>query len=680
MCIGINYIIMKHRMKIGFLLMFLLPLIGVGQSDSFETRNVLLKEIIIQNEKNLNNSKEKKQPADLQTSTDQILDGINGVSMIKRGNFALEPTIRGLNAGQINVTIDGMAMFGACTDKMDPVSSYIEPNNLQSITVSYGANDMAYGSSIGGGFDFKIKQPRLNAIKKWSGMAGVGYETNGNALQTLAAVNYSTKKLGINLNGIFRNSQNYKAAKREEIKFSQYSKWNGGLSAKYKLKENHFLQFNYIQDEGYNIGYPALTMDVEFAKAKIGSFSHIFHSNTGALQHVETKVYYNYIDHAMDDTKRPKEQVPMHMDMPGTSQTFGFYSEAAWALENHDIKIKINGYQNQLHAEMTMYPVNGAEMYMLTIPDAQRKLIGLNISDRYAINKYLSLLMGGRIDFTSSSIFSQEGEKILSGMFKGALSRNSILYNVFLNPVYKVQKNLSVYANIARAMRQGTLQEMYGFYLFNRLDGYDYIGNPDIKNETSWNAALGSIYQNEVVKIELQAYSYFMKNYIAGVQKPGYSVMTIGANGVKQFSNLPSAILSGVEASGEFKISPTVSFVSTNSFNYGKDNEGGALPMIAPFKTVNQLAYKGEKISLGITGLVSAAQKHVNTEKYGETTTPAFGIINLKAGKDFKLITTTLSLNAGVDNLLDTYYMEHLDIMKIPRMGRNFVVHATVYF
>ena len=671
---------MLQKMRIVFLLMVLLPDTSFAQRDSFETKNVFLKEIIIQNEKNLNHSREKKQPADLQTSTDQILEGINGVSLIKRGNFALEPTIRGLNAGQINVTIDGMAMFGACTDRMDPVSSYIEPNNLQSITVSYGANDMSYGSSIGGGFDFKIKQPRLNATRKWSGMAGVGYETNGNALQTLAAVNYSTKRLGINLNGIFRNSQNYKAAKGEEIKFSQYNKWNGGLSAKYKLKENHFLQFKYLQDEGYNIGYPALTMDVEFAKAKIGSFSHMFHSNTGALQHVETKVYLNYIDHAMDDTKRPKEQVPMHMDMPGTSRTMGFYSEASWALENHEIKTKINGYQNQLHAEMTMYPVHGAKMYMLTIPDAQRELIGLDISDRYTIKPNLSLLMGGRVDFTSSSTYTSEGEKILSGMFQGELSRNSILYNLFLNPVYKVRKNLSVYANIARAMRQGTLQEMYGFYLFNRLDGYDYIGNPDIKNETSWNAALGSMYQNKAVKIELQVYSYFMKNYIAGVQKAGYSVMTIGANGVKQYANLPSAILAGIEASGEFKICPTVSFMTTNSFNYGKDNEGGALPMISPFKTVNQLTYKGEKISLGITGLVSAAQKHVNTVKYGETTTPAFGIINLKAGKDFKLKTSTLSLNAGVDNLLDTDYTEHLDIMKIPRMGRNFVVHATVYF
>ena len=671
---------MLQGYKFLWLLLLLAPLCSLAQTDSFETKNVFLREIIIQNEKNLNNSQEKKQPANLQTSTDQILEGINGVSMIKRGNFALEPTIRGLNAGQINVTIDGMAIFGACTDRMDPVSSYIEPNNLQSIVVSYGANDMAYGSSIGGGLNFKIKQPKINAIKKWSGMAGAGYESNGNGLQTLAALNYSAKNFGINVNGIFRNSENYKAAKGEKIKFSQFTKWNGGLAAKYKLKDHHFLQLNYIQDEGYNIGYPALTMDVAFAKAKIGSFSYMHHSNAGLLQHVETKVYYNLIDHAMDDTKRPTEQVPMHMDMPGTSKTLGFYTQAKWVLHDHEVKTKINGYQNQLHAEMTMYPDNGAEMYMLTIPDAQREVIGLDISDNFTIKPGLTLSMGGRLDVTASSIYSIEGEKTLSGMFEGPLSRNAVLYNVYLNPVYKVQKNLSLYANIARGMRQGTLQEMYGFYLFNRVDGYDYIGNPDLKNETSWNTALGAVFQKNAVKLELQAYSYFLQNYIAGVQKPGYSVMTMGANGVKQFSNLSAAVLSGIEASGQIKLRPDLTFVTNNTFSYGRDKEGGALPMISPFKTVNQLNYAGEKISLGITGTFSAAQKHVNTKKYGETTTPAFGLLNVKAGKDFTLKSTTLSLNIGVDNVLDTYYVEHLDIMKIPRMGRNFVAHATLYF
>ena len=658
-----------------------LPVYTLAQeADSFEVRNVLMKEIIIQNNSNLNNAKEKRQPKDLQTSTEQVLSGINGVNMIRRGNFAQEPTIRGLNAVQINVTIDGMAIFGACTDRMDPVSSYIEPNNLQSIIVNYGASDMAFSSSIGGGFNFKIKQPKLNAEKMWSGMAGLGYETNGNALQTLAALNYSGKRLGVNVNGIFRTSENYRAGGGEKIQFSQYNKWNGSMAAKYQLSERRFLQFNYIQDEGYNIGYPALTMDVAFAKAKIGSASYTYHSNNGLLQHWETKLFYNYIDHAMDDTKRSKEQAPMHMDMPGTSRTLGFYSEAKWVYKSHELKTRINGYQNRLHAEMTMYPDNAAQMYMLTIPDAQRNLLGLDVSDKINLHEKWSILSGGRIDIVGSFIFSNAGKKTLSGMYEGELSRKSLLYSVYVNPVYKINNRLSLYANAARTMRAATLQELYGFYLFNRMDGYDYIGNPSLKNESSWNASIGGIYNRDKIKIEVQGFGYFIQSYITGLQKSNYSVMTIGAKGVKQYANLSSALLTGVEASAQLKLLPALQFSSNNAYAYGEDYNGRALPLISPFKTVNQLDYNFKGTLLNLTGIFSAAQNHVNSALYGETKTPAYGLINVKAGKTFRLKSRMLAINMGVENLLDAQYAGHLDIIKIPRSGRNFVTHLTFSF
>src|SRR5690554_7414164 len=57
------------------------------------------KEIVIQGQKKKNKDKTALQ---LQASTDKLLSITPGITLIKRGNFALEPTIRGLNAGQIN--------------------------------------------------------------------------------------------------------------------------------------------------------------------------------------------------------------------------------------------------------------------------------------------------------------------------------------------------------------------------------------------------------------------------------------------------------------------------------------------------------------------------------------------------------------------------------------------------
>ena len=656
-------------------------LTALAQEDSSVKKTITLQEVVVQHDAKLRNSKEKKHGTDLQTSTDRLLESMPGVNMIRRGNYAWEPTIRGLNAGQINVTISGMAVFGACTDRMDPASSYIEPNNLQSIAVSYGANNQSYGSTIGGGFNFKLKQPRLNNEKQFTGLAGIGYETNARALQTLAAIEYSSKRFAVRGNGIFRKAGNYNAGGGNEIAFSQYAKWNGGVSATYQLAQHHFINADYIQDEGWNIGYPALLMDVAFAKAKIASLSYLYQPHSKHLHSWETKWYYNIIDHAMDDTKRPKDQVPIHMDMPGTSHTLGFYSEAKWAFgSRHQITTRLNGYRNRLHAEMTMYPESAASMFMLTIPDAQRDVIGLDISDKIALTPKVELIAGARVDYAGSSLYSAAGKQLLSGMHTGDLNRSNILYNVYINGQYRVNNHWLLYTNVARAMRSATLQEMYGFYLFNRNDGYDYIGNPRLKNETSWNFGTGVRFQQKIFTAEAQTFAYLFNNYIAGKPLAGYSVMTIGANGVKQYNNISSAVLYGAEATVLIRPFSFLSINSINTYTRGQGDNNNALPLIAPFKSVNTLHLIWKGYRFNATSQYAAAQHHVSYEMYGEWPSKAYDIVTLGAGKSFSIKAVVMDFNVDVVNIFDNNYYEHLDILKISRPGRNVVVHTTIKF
>lgn len=656
----------------------LFSLTSIAQNDSTFS-DVRLQEIVIQNENSIVNGRERKQNKDLQTSTESLLENTKGVQLIRRGNFAQEPMLRSLSGGQISNTIDGMAIFGACTDKMDPISSYIEPSNLQSIVVSYGMNDLSNETSIGGGFNYKLKQPRINATKMWSGMAGLGYETNANAVQVLAGLNFSGKKFGFNVNGIFRNAGNYRAGGGEKISFSQYQKWNGSVAMKYQISPHESVSLNYIQDEGYNIGYPALTMDVAFAKAKIGSISYRKHFD-GILQSWENKVYFNFIDHAMDDTHRPKSQVPMHMDMPGQSTTIGFYSEVKLVQNKHEISAKLNGYQNRLHAEMTMYPDVGNKMYMLTIPDAQRNLLGLNVSDQWEINQKWQLNFGGRIDMVGSSIFSEEGKKLLSGLGNDRLNRTDILYSIFSNMRWKWNEKFAMNTNITRTMRSATLQELYGFYLFNRNDNFDYLGNPNLKKETSWNFSAGLQLNHKNIDVELNGFVYFMSDYIVGMKRPNYSVMTIGASGVKQYANIPSARLMGMDLSLNWKLNDQFQFLSTNTYTQGQDFSGQALPLIAPFKSVNRFSFSWKQFQISLSNLFSAAQNNVSNNFYGETKTPAYHLINLSIGKTFPIKNQKVSLNIGVENIFDTKYTDHLDVMKIPRPGRNMIFHITYSF
>ncbi len=649
-------------------------------ADSFESRQVLLKEILIRTDGSVPNNKAFRPDKNIQTGTDQILNSLQGVSIIKRGNYAWEPGIRGLNGGRINVTIDGMAIFGACTDKMDPVSSYIEPSNLKSMVVSYGTNEVTSGNNIGGGFDFRINQPSFKSSKSFSGMIGSLYETNGNAFQTLARLAYSEKRLGITVNGIFKNSQNYKAGKNETIKYSQYSKWNGGIGMKYKVNSHNNITLNYIHDDGNDIGYPALGMDVLYARADIVSLTHQLHFGKGILKKIENKIYYNHIAHAMDDTKRAADEVTIHMDMPGNSETAGFISTGSMETGKHRLKLKLSGYQNRLHAEMTMYPKDAAPMFMLTMPDAQRRYAEFNLNDQYSVSEKWMLMTGISVGISNSSIYSEEGKQTLEGSLQSGLKRVDGLYSFYISPVYQVNEKVSLDFNSGYSMRAATLQELFGFYLFNRMDAYDYIGNPELNNESSWNFSGGIRAKAAHLNFEGRAFIYLMNNYIAGIRNDDFDVMTSGALGVKQYQNMKSAQLSGFEANVSCKLLPGIIFASSNGFSYGSDSKGNALPNIPAFRSIEKLSIRWNQFQIEPEVVFSAAQHHVSKEMYGESATPHSTVYNLSIGRSFKSKAGTLSLMAAVQNIFDLYYYEHNSIGQIPRIGRSISIQCNWQF
>lgn len=680
---------MSEFNKIFGVLGFILCLGGQAFAQETLVKEVKIEEVSVQRQVKLTEGIQRDKRASLQMPTDKVMEQIPGLQMIKRGNYAWEPTIRSLNAGQINVTIDGMHIFGACTDRMDPVSSYIEPNNLQSLQLNLSPDFGNYGGSIGGGLNFKLRESEFSAVPQFRGSIGSGIESNGQGIQTLGSLEYRRSKFSIQANAIFKKSANYRAAKGEEILFSQYSKWNAALSAAYQLRHGHELQLSYIQDEGRNIGYPALTMDVAFANARIASLTHHYHQHdehhsmgaTG-LMHWQNKVYYNDIDHAMDDTQRPAEQVPMHMDMPGQSRTMGFFSEARWLLPADQLlDARISGYHNQLTADMTMYPPAGTPMYMFTIPDAQRQHVSLDLSDKISFGSRLHATINTTLTYNASDLFSQAGKAQLSGMLnEDDPARTDLLWNLNLRAGYRLDQNWNLSGHVGRNSRSASLQEYYAFYIFNRLDGYDYLGNHRLKQEKSINSNLGLTYQQGAWQAEANAFGYFFSDYIAGRILVAFSEMTIGAHGVKQYQNIGAARLLGGEFSLAVQINQQLRLRSSNTYSRGTDAQGNALPLISPFQSVNTLYWTFRGYHLDAEMEYDAPQKHVSRVIYGETPSPEVLLFHLGGRKSFQLGRTSWTASLRVENLLDSHYFRHQDLMKITRPGRNFIAGLMLGF
>ena len=56
-------------------------------------------------------------------SIDEHLRELSHVSLVRRGSYAWEPIVNSMATERVSTTIDGMKIFYACTDKMDPVTS-----------------------------------------------------------------------------------------------------------------------------------------------------------------------------------------------------------------------------------------------------------------------------------------------------------------------------------------------------------------------------------------------------------------------------------------------------------------------------------------------------------------------------------------------------------------------------
>ncbi len=310
--------------------------------------------VVISAGKQLDHQKQRKPLSTL----DEFLESSRSINMVKRGAYAWEPTMNDMASERLAVTIDGMQIFGACTDKMDPITSYVDVSNLSEAQIGSGQQGAVFGNTIGGGINLKLDKSNFKPTG-WNGSLETAFESNNSMRVFGGELNYSDEKFYLNTDAIYRKADNYSDGGDREVKFSQFEKYNFSVNSGYKLAATKSISATLIYDEANDVGYPALTMDVSLARAVIGSFS--FNQDTlfSNFSNWESKVYYNKIKHTMDDTKRP--DVPIHMDMPGWSETAGFYTQANFNKEKHHFFFKWDGFYNKSYAEMTMYPTNSNE-------------------------------------------------------------------------------------------------------------------------------------------------------------------------------------------------------------------------------------------------------------------------------------------------------------------------------
>ncbi len=608
------------------------------------------------------------------SSVDEYLEKSQQVTMIKRGAYAWEPTINNMASERLSVTIDGMRIFAACTDKMDPVTSYVDVSNLSKVTVASGQKGSEHGACIGGAIDLKLDKTgfREDYLKV---SIEDGFESNNQQMIIGADVNFSEEKFFIDADVIYRKAENYTAGGGEEVLYSQFEKYNLSFNGGLLLDEERKLTTTFIFDEARDVGYPSLPMDVSLARAFIYSVGYE-QLHLGAFTNWESKLYGNSITHIMDDSQRP--DVPIRMDMPGWSDTYGIYSQARLKQEKHNLLFKVDGFYNRSLAEMTMYPndSNQSAMFMLTWPDVRTLNTGVYVEDNIAFEK-AELKLATRITYQNNLVADEFGLNSLKIFYPDMdAAQNRFLSSVSAQYSKKVNAfDMSI--GISYASRAPSVSEGFGFYLFNSSDNHDYIGNPELKNEQAIEFNGAVTFKNEKLKIGLSGNVFRMPNYIIGEVETGLSTMTIGADGVKIYKNLDNATITNVMFNSEYKLTKELKVTSGVSYHRGVDSDARNLPFISPIAYGSTLAYQKNSFYGAVE--MQGASKQINfNPTFGENQSKAYTIFSLSLGKTFYISKNQLYTKAGVQNIFDKYYSTYADWNNIPRMGRNF--HITLSY
>lgn len=662
---------MKCTKAIVYFGLSLVGFVGYAQEirqDSIE-KNIAIEEVIITGETKKIHQKQSKSLATI----DEFLEKSPKVQMVKRGGYAWEPLINSMATERTIITIDGMRIFGACTDKMDPVTSYVEVSNLSKIQITSGQQGTTHGATIGGGLDLKRYSIRSRDYGYRARLIS-GYETNNQQKIIGTSLGYNDSLFYVNTDFSLRDAENYKAGNSKEVAYSQFRKYNLSGVVGYAPNAKTLIEGSVIYDKATDVGYPALTMDVSLAEALISSvrFERILqakHLNTW-----ETKLYFNTITHTMDDTKRPN--VPVHMDMPGWSDTYGMYSSLKGTSEKHDFSIQVSGFYNRSVAEMTMYPDDPNEnlMFMYTWPDIRTLYGGISAQDTYSLAEDKEIKLSANLGFHNNEVADDFGLQSLRIFYPEMLRANSRLLKSLSATYNWYYKDWIFNFGGAYGERAPSVSEGYGFYLYNSNDFYDYVGNPYLANEKSVEGNLAVTYHQSLFHAKWTASYFHIQDYIIGKLDASVLPMTIGAAGVKRYTALDYATIFTTGLELEQKFLEDFKAATLLTYTHGKGSDKQYLPFMSPLSYRLSLSYLKERFGAELS-MHGSAKHSQHALAYGENTTVDYAILGASTSYTMRWDKSVINMQLGVENILDTYYTTFSDWNNIPRAGRNVFVN-----
>ncbi|MBI4809478.1 MAG: TonB-dependent copper receptor [Nitrosomonadales bacterium] len=636
--------------------------------------------------------KKPRQPVPAHDGAD-YLKTIPGFSVIRKGGTDGDPVFRGMAGSRLNILLDGEQILGGCGMRMDPPTAYIFPASYDRITLLKGPQTVLYGPGNSAGavlFERVIDRAAQVGTKVQGSLMLGSFGRNDEMLDAkTGAENYYLRA------GATRtHSNDYEDGSGNAV-HSKYTRWSTNAALGWTPDDNTRLELTAARSDG-EAAYADRSMDgTKFARENVGLKLDKQHMG-GVLDRVEAQVYYNYVDHVMDNYSL-RTQPGMKMVSNPDRETVGGRSVFGLAIsEATQAKIGVDYQSNKHTLRSTMNQATTPYELMARTEDANFRNYGVFGEATYDVNDSGRVIGGLRID-------SWHAEDKRAAMLM-ARDANNVTYNVanptsgqsrdkLLNSGFvRLERDLAatpatVYAGIGHTERFPDYWELISANKESLTTTSAFNTNPE--KTTQLDAGLH--YSEGAVSGSISAFYSKVKDFIliqSGVVKTAPTTRTITV------TRNVDATTYGAEAGMAWQLAESWKVDGSLAYVHGdNDTDGTALGQIPPLEARLGLNYDDKVWSFG--GLLRgvAAQKRVavkqgNIAGQDIGASSGFSVFSVNGGWRAN---KAVQVSAGVDNVFNKTYAEHISrsgamvsgytqTTRVNEMGRSVWLKANIDF
>lgn len=589
------------------------------------------------------NPKDPRQPVPASDGAD-YLKTIPGFSAIRSGGTNGDPVLRGMFGSRLNILTNGGVMLGACPNRMDAPTSYISPETYDRLTVIKGPQSVIWGPGGSAGTILFDRDPESFGALGSRVNASLLGGSNGRFDKVLDAAAGNSQGYA-RFVGNQSRSDDYDDGNGDTVP-SRWDKWNGDVALGWTPDADTLLELTAGKGDG-EARYAGRGMDgSQFKRESLGL--RFEKSNLGeVLDKVEAQVYYNYADHVMDNYSLRTPSGSGMMGMPMVSnvdrRTLGARIKATWRWADVQLISGLDAQTNE-HRKRGGMGIDAHKGQPWT-KDADFHNYGVFSELTWYATGNDRLVTGARLDRASARDFRQ-GSPTEGDTRADTLPSGFVRYEHDLAMI-----PATTYVGLGHAQRFPDYWELFSPKLApagaaNAFDG--------IKPEKTTQVDFGIQYQDERLEAWASGYVGQIRDYILF----DYRGMS------SQAQNIDARIMGG-ELGAAYRLTENWKADATLAYAWGKNSsDGKALPQMPPLESRLGLTYSRDLWSVGALWRLVAEQNRI-AENQGNVVgkdyekSAGFGVFSLNGAYKVR---RNLKLSAGVDNLFDKTYAEHLNL------------------